>query len=88
MTITQPVDPSIKKLKYAPTMQEKTPIDELIVKMTPNLSLNRYAVAPGVTTSAITRNAPTVCRAATVQALNMVKNIIFVLFGFNPIVTA
>ena len=39
MTITPPVDPSIKKLKYAPSMQVKTPIDELIVKMTPNLSL-------------------------------------------------
>ena len=41
MTIIPPVDPSIKKLKYAPIMQVKTPIDELIVKMTPNLSLSR-----------------------------------------------
>jgi hypothetical protein len=33
-------------------------------------------VAPGVTTSAITRNAPTVCIAATVEAASSVKNTI------------
>ena len=52
-----------------------------------NLSLNRYAVAPGVTTSAITKNAPTVCSAATVHALKIVKKTIFVKVGFIPIVT-
>ena len=39
-----------------------------------NLSVSKYAVAPGVITIAITKIAPTVCNAATTQALNKVKN--------------
>ena len=40
----------------------------------PKRSVSRYAVAPGVTTIAMTRNAPTVCSAATVEADSSVKN--------------
>ncbi len=39
-----------------------------------NRSHSRYAVAPGVTTMAITRNAPTVCIAATTDAASSTKN--------------
>jgi hypothetical protein len=41
-------------------------------------------VAPGVTTMAITRNAPTVCSAATVQADSRVKNTIRSRLVFSP----
>jgi hypothetical protein len=41
-------------------------------------------VAPGVTTTAITRNAPTVCSAATVQADSRVKNTIRSRLVFSP----
>ena len=42
-------------------------------------------MAPGVTTMAITRKAPTVIRAATVQALSSVKNRTFSRRGLRPI---
>ena len=40
-------------------------------------SVNNHAVAPGVTTRQITRKAPTVCNAATVDTASSVKKRIF-----------
>ncbi len=48
-------------------------------------SVSNQAVAPGVTTRQITRNAPTVCRAATVETDNRVKNNSFSRPGLSPI---
>ena len=41
-------------------------------------------MAPGIITIAMTKNAPTVCKAATVEALKIVKKIIFWVTGFKP----
>ena len=45
-------------------------------------------MAPGVTTKAITRNAPTVCIAATTDADSKIKNKAFSSLGLNPMVLA
>ena len=51
-------------------------------------SVSRYAVAPGVTTMAMTRMAPTVCSAATVQAARSAKNRSCSARGLMPTVRA
>ncbi|SUX84199.1 Uncharacterised protein [Citrobacter koseri] len=48
-------------------------------------SVSSQAVAPGVTTRQITRKAPTVCRAATVETDSNVKNSSFSRAGLSPI---
>ena len=53
-----------------------------------NRSQSKYAVAPGVITNAITKNAPTVCIAATTEADSNIKNIVFSSLGRRPIVSA
>ena len=45
-------------------------------------------MAPGVTTMAMTRHAPTVCKAATVDAASSVKNSILRAVGVMPTVRA
>lgn len=40
-----------------------------------NRSVRRYAVAPGVTSIATTRHAPTACRAATAVAASSVSRV-------------
>lgn len=84
-TIKPPVAPFKKKLKYAPIKLVIEPTRILIKINLGNLSVSKYAVAPGVITIAMTRKAPTVWRAATHEADNNVKKISFNLFGFKPI---
>ena len=85
LTIKPPVAPSTKKLRYAPTKLVIEPIRTLRIRRTGNLSVNKKAVAPGVTTNAITKNAPTVCSAATHEADKSIKNIAFKRPVFKPI---
>ena len=70
-TIKPPVAPFMKKLKYAPIKLVIEPTRILIKINLGNLSVSKYAVAPGVITIAMTRKAPTVWRAATHEADNI-----------------
>ena len=73
------------ELSQAPKKLVRLPIDTAIASRRGKRSVNNHAVAPGVTTRQMTRKAPTVCSAATVQAASRVKNSSFRPRVFRPI---
>lgn len=64
------------------------PIVTAMISRRGKRSVSRYAVAPGVTTMQITRKAPTVCSAATVDAESSVKKVILSARVLSPSVRA
>ena len=64
-TIDPPVSRSNQKLKYMPNILEIIALITEMIVILSNLSVNKYAVAPGVISIATTRTIPTDCNPTT-----------------------